>query len=684
MSQPTGSARAAASIPMTDPATPDVPPSVRSRVTVGTPALWITSRTWDRGEGDVRDGVALLVQEVQHHAASNSRFERRISRVESDEGRSSAGEWELEFDPATERVVLHTIAQRRGTGVRDYAQLGILSFRTSDAEEGPGRLRVTITIRLEDLRIGDVIDASYTVQSSRRLLAANWWLFQRVPAGRFAYSMSARVPRVRRFRWRSANEVEPAEISAGNELEWAWNFPPGETRSPGMWLQISDVDSWADVAHGLLGAWRLSVSDAGVIQQADDVIASEPTLARRLMRALDFVRREIRADEAPGRAMDATAPARPALALRSRAGNEKDRASLLLQLLQRIGVPAHLIVTSDPSALPLGEMLPAPDVFERVLIEAAGRCYSVSAGESEPFWKTAAEVLGLTLARGTSGLEPLPPFSMEERVEIPAGRTVIPTAKVEVTAPDPEIIPPDPAREDAATLPPEDPAGQEAASKPVVESAPVLEIATGPSASAPAVPTKRKESTAPTPQLEMFFMEEEPVESTSPEEIASAEFTAGEKLRTAAESREGAADEGPPVGAKRKEAKEPEPASEPKPEPPPAPEVSAPKPRVFETENKKVSEATEQSLKEIPAAEEIAPARVRTTEPMRITSRPQSQARAAREGKVASKPPIAAREPARTGRRARERRMRLVQYALAVVGALIVAILWIAVFLKGQ
>ena len=405
MSQPMGTALAAGATAHNQAVDLDVPSTLRRQVTIAFPDSWVRKR-----EGAVAtladETTTILMRDVQCHVASNARFERVIRRVRQQAG-GGAHEWNLDFDPSNEHVTLHSIVVRR---VGENQECALPANLRIDPGAPGGRSGsstcATILVALKDVREGDVIDASYTVRSTPRLLQGRYWFMQRVPCGTGRFTFCVRFQRTRSMRWRSGPvPLAPMEKLDDTETEWSWSVPENREGAE-AWIQVSDIPTWREVTEALLKAWRTPSDEAELIACADEIIAREITPARRLSRAVEFVRTEILLRDAEGRVRQ-HAPAPSSAVLRARAGDERDRATLLFHLLHRVGIPTHLILTGGTRTLSLSEVLPAPDVFDRVLVEAAGRCYRLDGTATNNH--TEGE-LGLVLAADSAELEPLPPF----------------------------------------------------------------------------------------------------------------------------------------------------------------------------------------------------------------------------------------------------------------------------------
>src|SRR6185295_15704637 len=100
---------------------------------------WVVQRDYDAQGGSAGGTVdaTTFVREVQCHVGSHARFERAVTRINTDAGRTAAREWQLEFDSALEHVALHSLAVNRHGEKREYAAPANLRIQPN-APDGHG------------------------------------------------------------------------------------------------------------------------------------------------------------------------------------------------------------------------------------------------------------------------------------------------------------------------------------------------------------------------------------------------------------------------------------------------------------------------------------------------------------------------------------------------------------------
>jgi hypothetical protein len=361
-----------------------VPPSARERVTIAPPAEWVSIRAVDETPGTAAPGAsALLLFDRQHHASLGARYERSVRLLKTVQAVHEAAQWRLDFDPGTQRVAVHSVAIRRADQCIEHAAPERL--RLLQREENLERLvidgRVTVVLLIEDVRVGDIIDASFTVQSQSRILPEHFWTFCVVPTHvpLRAFHLSVRYPNSRALRWKASDDdFAPVFHKHGDESEWHWKLEEVRPRDvepavPGWhigdpWMQVSDCASWDQVAIGFQEAWREELNAPELIEAANQIAAAAATPAERADRALTLVQDDVRYLSLNS-GLGGQVPSPPGVVLRRRFGDCKDKSFLAAHLLRRLGIPARPVLINTALRHTIEPLLPMPDAFNHVVVE---------------------------------------------------------------------------------------------------------------------------------------------------------------------------------------------------------------------------------------------------------------------------------------------------------------------------
>ena len=419
-----------------------VPEAVRSRVTIAPPEAWVEVRPYDETwVTPDRGSQSILLIDHQGRPTEHRYYYRLVRRLETLPAVQDAAQWKLDFDPATQHVKLHSLSVRRGSEKKDHAVPEKLRFLQREEQLDSYVLDglISLVALLEDVRVGDILDVSWTTSRAPRLFADKASCLFHVPSRIPIRAFHTRVtfPTDRALRWKTGpTEMEPAKRQIGDETEWAWNLEKTtsietEPTTPSWhivdrWFQISDFTSWSEVATGITAAWAEEISSAALDRAIAELGGTDTPLATRVERALVLVQDEIRYFSSNAE-LGGQIPSPPSTVLGRRFGDCKDKSFLLVHLLRRLGVPAHALLVHTDWRKSIADWLPASGVFNHAIVEyeLEGRQCVIDATQPQqgggPLRRATSDFqLGLRIATdGSDRLTSIPqPESKEPLLEV--------------------------------------------------------------------------------------------------------------------------------------------------------------------------------------------------------------------------------------------------------------------------
>src|SRR5574341_364506 len=255
-------------------------------------------------------GVDYLVVDDQLRVGPGERqaYRHLVTRVVSTKGIEDGSDVRVDFDPQYQRLVLHAVTIHRGTSRIPALHPGEVKIiqreRELDRRLYDGRL--TAVIFLRDVRVGDVVESSYTLVGSNPIFggrfADGFDLGYGVPVERLGVRIL--LPNGRPLAWRTHGlDLPPAVGKSGGGVEYRWSrgqvdsfhdegdLPAGLRPYP--WLEVSEWGEWADVVRWALPLYAPGEPAAGM---AERIAAWRqlPDEAARGTAALRFVQDEVR------------------------------------------------------------------------------------------------------------------------------------------------------------------------------------------------------------------------------------------------------------------------------------------------------------------------------------------------------------------------------------------------------
>ncbi|WP_198683787.1 DUF3857 domain-containing protein [Peristeroidobacter agariperforans] len=364
---------------------------------VAAPAGW--TKTVDAAAADPKNtqlDYLLIDRQVRVEDRGSSYYSHFVMHLGNQSAVDEQSHVQITYRPATDRIILHSLKLRRGGKTIDQLQRARISTlrRELDLEQGIIDGDLTTSIVLEDVRVGDVLDYSYTLMTGEDGLGTpfgeSFTTQWSIPA-RYSY-LRILHPVTRKLAFKASNTADQplSRVNgAWQELVWQWRdlkgLPHDEGR-PGWhvhypYIDVSEAHSWQEIARWATRLYpkaRLSSELKSLIAQLQ---ASADTKEEQIIAALRFVEDEIRYT---GIEIGAGGyqPQPPDAVLKRRFGDCKEKSYLLVTLLQAMGVDARpaLVNTYRRQATPT-LLLPSAAAFNHMIVRVqhAGKVFWLDA-----------------------------------------------------------------------------------------------------------------------------------------------------------------------------------------------------------------------------------------------------------------------------------------------------------------
>lgn len=339
------------------------------------------------------EGLGYEVIETQRRIVDGKHwtFVRVVVRILSAAGAEHAGQQTFGFSPPNERLVLHGIELRRGDEVSSRLERGEVQLlqREANLENLVYDNRRTAFVLVPDLRVGDVLESSWSVVSESPVMEGHVGLGVATQRS-FAVAVSSdRVLVDHPLKMRSfADAPRPTEARVGGLYEYTLrgdsllptpDVPdlPVEEQLRG-WVQFTDFESWTEVAQwGLRTFESVAIASPSVHDVLRELQLGEATRDEQVLAVLHWVQQEIRYFSLPF--ADSThRPELPATVLERRYGDCKDVALLTVVMLRQLGIDAQVALVDADEGRFLPEMLPSASAFDHAVV--------VTFPHGEPVW----------------------------------------------------------------------------------------------------------------------------------------------------------------------------------------------------------------------------------------------------------------------------------------------------------
>jgi len=408
-----------------------------ARYDVGPALAWVLnaptgsdSAPASAGASSDSGGTEYLLSDTQVRVdAGWSEYGHFILRVTNPSGVSDNSNINISFDPELDHLTVHSVTLRRAGETIDELAKGRVEVlqRESGLENGILDGRQTFHVLMSDVRAGDAIDYSYTIEHHEPLWGNRYF-------GRYLTQWEEPVRRSRlRFVLRAnapifikhPPQAQPVKTDDGTwqNLEWDWHDVAGlpTVKEAPVWyeqypaIQLTQFASWKELVDASLPMYsRPGPTEPELAAFEKQLTSSAHSAAARALAVIRFVQEEVRYT---GLELGSGAyrPTPPVEVFRRRYGDCKDKVLLAVTMLRDLGIDAVPALVSTRWDNHLHERLPSPGDFDHVIarIRIDSKLYWIdltSTGQEGDLPERVQADFGeaLVVAPGTSAPEAMP------------------------------------------------------------------------------------------------------------------------------------------------------------------------------------------------------------------------------------------------------------------------------------
>lgn len=356
------------------------------------PAKWVQSAPIPVAPDDGRAAPAIqtLLDDNQAFADAEgvTYYNRRVVRITKPEGLAGAGSRSMTWDPARQRLTLHALALVRKGQTIDLLKGGkdvLVLRREKNLERAMLDGRMTASIQLNDLQVGDVVDWAYSLQHSEPLLGGRSNDSERMGWAGVASRYRVRLlwPDGVPMTWKATAGFPEAKVSMiGKTHELLVDVsnvtaPKPPIGAPARFLRVGQLEAstyrdWNEISARMAPLFTEASTlsaDSPLQAEAAAIAAASPDPKVRAFAALQLVEEKTRY-LFMGMGDGGYRPASADLTWSRRFGDCKAKTALLVALLRELGVQAEPVLVATAGGDGLNLRVPSAAQFNHVLVRA--------------------------------------------------------------------------------------------------------------------------------------------------------------------------------------------------------------------------------------------------------------------------------------------------------------------------
>ncbi|MBI2742632.1 MAG: DUF3857 and transglutaminase domain-containing protein [Chlamydiales bacterium] len=408
---------------------------------------WVKETECNLGPAAVKasqENLQYFLIDEQRNFEEKSTYFRYVVKAVSQAGISEISQIKIGFEPSYQRVALHEIRVLRNGSWSDrlHTSRHQLIQKEEELDQGIYSGSMTLVYFLDDIRVDDVIEYSYSVIGENPLLNSHYTEMLYLQHGTVVEKLSYRFVSHRDHAFQAHamhTKIAPKirDLSP-SQREWVWEVSQAaayakeadqpDWHSARGFVQMSDYGSWEEVAAEEAPLYdlpeELSAYPDAMLQKAGEWMERTKDPLERALLAVRFVQDEVRylgfEEGVHGRK-----PHDPREVFKKRFGDCKDKTLLLRALLNIMDIRSTPTLVHSNKGKRLEKMIPSPDLFNHVVlrIEIDGSNYWVDStinlqGGSLENNYFPDYSYGLLLCRMAPGLIELPSYHAKRPTEL--------------------------------------------------------------------------------------------------------------------------------------------------------------------------------------------------------------------------------------------------------------------------
>ena len=397
------------------------------------PSSWVKPQFFNQQSStNLLDSSAdqhLLLLEQQINALENETFFHSVRQILTVAGVQNGATLTIDFNPSCQSLTLHWARIWRGTQHLDRLDTNNVKIvqQERDLDQSVLNGEKSVILVLDDVRVGDIIDYSYSIQGENPVFGGHFFSVIPVQMEQPAERLLTRVlwPSQRHLYAKAHGcSVQPAMVAGKEAVEYVWDLRqvPGVALEdslpawcdPEPWVQLSDFKTWAEVNQWASALFRITSPFSPELSRKIAEWKRIPDREQQILTVLRFVQDEVRYF---GIEIGASAekPADPSAVFSRRFGDCKDKSLLFVTILRALGIEAYPVMVNATLGRAIDDWQPSASAFDHCIavVQCDGQTYWLDPTMNYQRGPLAVHYLpsyerGLVISPKTTGLTVIP------------------------------------------------------------------------------------------------------------------------------------------------------------------------------------------------------------------------------------------------------------------------------------
>lgn len=369
-------------------------------VPIASTANWVIEKKPDLNaripQDEIKKGVYYLLVDTQlkiNASGKRESFQHYADLIVNQNGIEESSQINISFDPAFQKITLNSVFVWRNGKRIDKATTSKMAIlqREEDLENLIYNGKHTLNIILDDIRVGDIIEYSYSKVGAnpvyQDIFGYSRYFQWSVPVGSLHFRLVWEKPTPLYYKTYNSQLKLNEKITDNGYAYWIEqnNLAAMESGDkapswydPYIYIQFSELKTWNDVAKWGLPLYEDAIQSSENIKSiANEINKSNKSAEDQIAAALQYVQSEVRyLGIEIGE--NSHKPSSADETLEKRYGDCKDKTVLLISLLRELKVEAYPALVNTDLKQELIHSLPAINSFDHVIVQAIHN--------NKPYW----------------------------------------------------------------------------------------------------------------------------------------------------------------------------------------------------------------------------------------------------------------------------------------------------------